>query len=91
MEIRCNTCVDTKPRDIEINCIISGDIGGHRVSSYCKQQKVLRWQTNEAKVILCVHIYEHTRQCSLNTCRDLEDTCYGAFTRVKILMQEIGG
>ena len=39
--------------------------------------------TNEAVVILCIHIYEHTSQHSLNTCWDLEDACYGAFTRGK--------
>ena len=50
---------------------------------YCKQQQALQWPKNEAIVMLCIHVYEHTRQRSLNTCRDLEDTCYGVITRGK--------
>ena len=56
-KIQCNTCVDTKPTDNEITCIISGDIGGHRISSYCKQQKALQWPTNEAIIIFLVCTY----------------------------------
>ena len=64
-EIQSDACVDTKPRCIEVTCIVSGDIGGPRVSLYCKQQKALQWPTNEAAVIWSVHVYEHTRQHSV--------------------------
>ena len=77
----CDACVDIKPRDIEITCIISSDIGGLHISSYCEQHKALQCSTNEAIENLCAHIYEYTQQHSLNTY--LEDICYRPFTRGK--------
>ena len=83
MEIQCNTCVYTKPRDIQITCIISSDIGGHRVSSYCKQQKALQWPTkfNEAIVILCVHIYEHLTMLTKYIQRPRRRLLWGIYMR----------
>ena len=54
-------CVHTKSRGIKATCIISGDRGQPCVSlcSQCDQQKPWWRPANEAKVILCVHIYRH--------------------------------
>ena len=51
--------VDTKLRDIEIACIISGDRGRPRVSScsQCEQQKPWWWPANKTTVILGISLF----------------------------------
>ena len=85
--IQCNTCVDTKPRDIEVTCFISGDIGGHRVSSYCKQRKAL--QSSTICNFVYTYLWTHLTTLTKYMPRSRRHLLWGIYMRKKYLRKKL--